>query len=171
MLSCFWKSRKFINDLNAEIELGWTGHGQTNRLLGRITMRAYIFHHVLSGGDPLEGQALVDEVVSTATSLPGYREWCRHQHEIEHRAAEWARCIEGSHYFHFGYSRSDQSKCAQSIEAMADTTGEDSPGTNHVLHQWNQKRSQDTRDRIRQAIVDLLKRMRFLLMLQLGLKH
>jgi hypothetical protein len=37
------KAEKFINDLNAEIELGWTGHGQTNRLLGRITMRAYIF--------------------------------------------------------------------------------------------------------------------------------
>ncbi|HEY9658288.1 MAG TPA: hypothetical protein V6C65_07540, partial [Allocoleopsis sp.] len=34
------KAEKFINDLNAEIELGWTGYGQTNRLLGRITMRA-----------------------------------------------------------------------------------------------------------------------------------
>ena len=28
------KADKFINDLNAEIELGWTGQGQTNRLLG-----------------------------------------------------------------------------------------------------------------------------------------
>ena len=66
------KAEKFVNDLNAEIELGWTGAGQTNRLLGRITMRAYIFHHILCGGEPLAGQALVDEIITTAKSLPGY---------------------------------------------------------------------------------------------------
>jgi hypothetical protein len=37
------KADKFLNDLNAEIEQGWTGPGQTNRLLGRIAMRSYIF--------------------------------------------------------------------------------------------------------------------------------
>jgi len=35
------KADKFLNDLNAEIEQGWTGPGQTNRLLGRIAMRSY----------------------------------------------------------------------------------------------------------------------------------
>ena len=54
------KAEKFVNDLNAEIELGWTGAGQTNRLLGRITMRAYIFHHILCGGEPLTGKTLVN---------------------------------------------------------------------------------------------------------------
>ena len=38
------KVDKFISDLNAEIDSGWTGFGQTNRLLGRIAMREYIFH-------------------------------------------------------------------------------------------------------------------------------
>ncbi|MBD2068928.1 hypothetical protein H6F93_15595 [Leptolyngbya sp. FACHB-671] len=143
------KAEKFINDLNAEIELGWTGYGQTNRLLGRITMRAYIFHHILSGGEPLQGDALVDEIVETAHSLPGYQEWCRHQHEIEHRAQEWARCIENSHYFHFG----DQSKRSepevQDPELLAAI--DQSPS-------WNQRQSAATRDRIRRAIADLLEK-------------
>lgn len=96
------RADKFLNDLNAEIEIGWTGPGQTNYLLGRITMRCYIFHHVLRGGQPLCGEALVNEIVSVASALPGYREWCRHQHEIRKRAEEWARCIENSHYFPYG---------------------------------------------------------------------
>ncbi|KAM3099306.1 hypothetical protein ACKFKF_15245 [Phormidesmis sp. 146-12] len=139
------KADKFINDLNAEIELGWTGRGQTNRLLGRITMRSYIFQHILSGGKPLEGLALIEEIVETAKSLPGYQEWCQHQHEIEHRAAEWATCIENSRYFHYGDPngkfKAKSEKLEQAIE-QAPT--------------WNQQRSQLTRDRIRSAIADLL---------------
>ena len=141
------KAEKFVNDLNAEIELGWTGAGQTNRLLGRITMRAYIFHHILSGSAPLEGQALVDEIVATARSLPGYFEWCRHQHELEQRAEEWARCIEGSHYFHFG----DQIQKPKPEPHDPELTAaiDQAPS-------WNQRRSAATRDRIRAAIADLL---------------
>jgi hypothetical protein len=138
------KAAKFINDLNAEIELGWTGHGQTNYLLGRITMRTYIFHHILEGGLPLEGQALVDEIVSIARSLPGYQEWCQHQHEIEHRAAEWARCIENSHYFHYGSNSQNR------LNPNTDVT------PNSLS--WNQQRSENTRERIKQAIADLLNR-------------
>ena len=143
------KAEKFVNDLNAEIELGWTGSGQTNRLLGRITMRAYIFHHILSGGEPLQGKALINEVVETARSLPGYSEWCQHQHEIEHRAEEWARCIENSHYFHFG----DQAKKPKPDIQDAELTAaiNQSPS-------WNQRQSAATRDRIRCAIADLLEK-------------
>lgn len=141
------KAEKFVNDLNAEIELGWTGSGQTNRLLGRITMRAYIFHHVLSGGEPLKGDTLVSEIVETAQSLPGYQEWCRHQHEIEHRAEEWARCIENSHYFHFG-DQSKKPKLEVQDPELA-TAIDHSPS-------WNQRQSAATRDRIRRAIADLL---------------
>ena len=130
------KADQFLNDLNAEVEAGWTAYGQTNRLLGRITMRTYIFHHVLFGGTPLEAQALIDQIVAVAQSLPGYSEWCRHQHEIEHRAAEWARCIENSHYFHYG----DRIK-----KSKIETTST-----------WNQQQSEDARIRIRDAIADLL---------------
>ena len=141
------KAEKFVNDLNAEIELGWTGAGQTNRLLGRITMRAYIFHHILSGSAPLEGQALVDEIVVTARSLPGYFEWCRHQHELEQRAEEWARCIESSHYFHFGDQI--QKPKPEPHDPELTTAIDQAPS-------WNQRRSAATRDRIRYAIADLL---------------
>jgi hypothetical protein len=143
------KAEKFINDLNAEIEMGWTGHGQTNRLLGRITMRVYIFHHILSGGQPLTGEDLVNEIVETARSLPGYSEWCRHQHEITHRAEEWARCVENSHYFHFGHQATNSKPVPQDPELV--TAIDQSPS-------WNQRQSAVTRDRIRKAIADLLEK-------------
>lgn len=141
------KADKFLNDLNAEIELGWIGYGQTNRLLGRITMRSYIFHHVLNGGDPLAGHALIDQIVKTAQSLPGYYDWCRHQHEIEHRAAEWARCIEQSHYFHYGTASGKFKAKSEDLDRALEE-----------IPSWNQQQSQDARDRIRSAIADLLEK-------------
>jgi hypothetical protein len=141
------KADKFINDLNAEIEPGWTGYGQTNHLLGRITMRAYIFHHVIVGGPPLEGDALVEEIVNIALALPGYAEWCRHQHELKQRAEEWARCIENSHYFHYGNQ-------AGKYKTKSETSAIDPVVT--TLPTWNQQQLETTRDRIRAAIADLL---------------
>jgi hypothetical protein len=138
------RADKFLNDLNAEIEVGWTGKGQTNYLLGRITMRAYVFHHVIHGGLPLSGDALVAMIVATAESLPGYREWCGHQHEIHQRAAEWARCVENSHYFPYGaqrgkYKAKQDAKNAAVMEAT-----------------WNQQRSQIAQDKIQAAMQNLL---------------
>jgi hypothetical protein len=142
------RADKFLQDLNIEIEQGWTDYGQTNRLLGRITMRAYIFHHILHGGEPLTGQALVNEIVVTARSLPGYKDWCRHQHEIEQRAIDWARCIESSHYFHYTNRSTNQLKTLTlDVEAaVAD------------LPSWNQQQSESARERIKGAIVDLLEK-------------
>ncbi|KAM3089844.1 hypothetical protein ACKFKG_32135 [Phormidesmis sp. 146-35] len=136
------KADKFLNDLNADIEAGWSGSGQTNYLLGRIAMRSYIFGHLLYGCEPLAGKALVNDIVRLAKSLPGYEEWCRHQSEIEHRAEEWAQCVEASHYFPFGQSK-------QAPTELITATAEE------VLT-WNQQRSQAARERIRQAIADLL---------------
>jgi hypothetical protein len=150
------KAEKFINDLNAEIELGWTGYGQTNRLLGRIAMRTYVFHHVLFGGEPLAGDALVQKIVATAKALPGYREWCRHQHEIDLRAEEWARCVENSRYFHFGLSQKGAVGGVENPAPIAELSQKD------IEHEqvltWNQQRSEHTRERIRRAIGDLLEK-------------
>lgn len=136
------KADKFLNDLNADIEAGWSGSGQTNYILGRIAMRSYIFGHLLYGCEPLAGKALVNDIVQVAKSLPGYEEWCRHQSEIEHRAEEWAQCVEASHYFPFGQSKQAPTEIitAKAEEALT----------------WNQQRSQAARERIRQAIADLL---------------
>jgi len=150
------KAEKFVNDLNAEIELGWTGYGQTNYLLGRITMREYIFRHILTGGKPLEGTALVEAIVNIAQALPGYAQWCRHQHEIHHRAEEWAQCIENSHYFHYGdaagkfkaKSSNPDPKDSELETAIAQTPS------------WNQQQSTGARERIRGAIAALLEQSR-----------
>lgn len=108
-------------------------------------MRSYIFHHVLSSGKPLTGATLIEDIVETARSLPGYQEWCQHQHEIEHRAEEWAKCIESSHYFHYGDPNGKFKAKSEELERAI----EQSPT-------WNQQRSQLTRDRIRSEIADLL---------------
>ena len=47
------KAESFLNDLNADIETGWTGSVQTNRLIGRIAQRSYIFGHILHSLDRL----------------------------------------------------------------------------------------------------------------------
>ncbi|MDX2242509.1 MAG: hypothetical protein NW224_17620 [Leptolyngbyaceae cyanobacterium bins.302] len=164
------KAEKFINDLNAEIELGWTDFGQTNYLLGRIAMREYIFHHVLAGGQPLSGDNLVQAIVAVAQTLPGYEEYCRHCHEIEHRALEWARCIENSRYFHYG-------DAAGKFKAKLDPSQLDNSQLNNsqldnlqieattpcgYLEEyaqaptWNQQQKEGARGRIRWAIAHLL---------------
>lgn len=135
------KADKFLNDLNAEIELGWTGLGQTNHLLGRIAMRAYIFGHIYGAGTPLEGTQLIDDIIKTARSLPGYEEWCQHQHEIEDRAKEWAACTERSKYFHYGLGK------PQPAQKLLDS---------QKLDGWNQQQQQSARERIRQAVANLL---------------
>lgn len=135
------RADKFLNDLNAEIEPGWTDKGQTNYLLGRITMRAYVFHHVVHGGSPLSGDALVAVIVSVAESLPGYREWCGHQHEIHQRAAEWARCVENSHYFPYGAQKGKYKTKNQPPSDVEAT--------------WNEQRAQTAQDRIQAVVNDL----------------
>lgn len=137
-----FKASKFLDDLNTEIDSGWSGHGQTNLLLGRITLRAYVFGHYLEGGEPLEGAQLVKSIVETATRLPGYREYCRHQDEIWSRAEEWARCVENSRYYHFG-SRSKK----EPAPAPPKTNWRD------WRNNWLKQRA---RERIRYAITELL---------------
>ncbi len=138
------KADKFLNDLNAEIEQGWTGSGQTNRLLGRIAMRSYIFGHVLYTDKPLEGNALVHDIVTIAQALPGYSDWCQHQHEVEKRAQDWRLAIEQSHYFHYGTDK-------RPAEFSPDQPDESEPN-------WNQQREAEARARIQQAVADLLEK-------------
>jgi hypothetical protein len=135
------KAEKFLNDLNAEIEQGWTGRGQTNRLLGRIAMRSYIFGHVLYSETPLEGKDLVRDIVKIAVSLPGYQEWCQHQHEIEERATHWMMAIERSHYFHYGM---DKKPGIAQVETKDETS------------KWNQQQGSDAHQRIQSAVASLL---------------
>ena len=135
-------AQKFLNDLNAEIELGWTEPGQTNHLLGRIAMREYIFRHVIDGGKPLAGQTLAAAISQVARSLPGFDQWCNHRNELEQKAAYWVRSVEASPYYHYGHGK--KLEIAQ-LEEPAE------PKIN-----WNQQQTDNARQRITAAISDLL---------------
>lgn len=137
------EANKFLQDLDAEIEVGWTAHGQTNHILGRIALRGYVFAHVVEDCDqPLEGRALVDYICDTARRLPGFDEWCRHQVDLRHRAWDWARSVQASpKYFHYGVDRA--------IDFSAPVRSEGGTA-------WNMLQSQLARLRISEAIADLL---------------
>lgn len=77
-----WKA-----DLEAIIEQGWTGPGQTNYLLKDIACYGVVF-------EGLKGQRLADYVAKMAVNAPGFFEHCQHQHEIDRRAASWAKSAE-----------------------------------------------------------------------------
>jgi hypothetical protein len=137
-------AEKFLNDLNAEIQEGWTDNGQTNRILGRIAMRSYVFGEVLYAVEPLIGDALVEDVIKIAKQLPGYEEYCNHRHDLEKRAKEWSRSIEqGAHYFPYG---------RKELKII----GLETPIKENNRDLWNRKRSDDARQRIQDAVTDLL---------------
>ena len=139
------KASKFLADLNLEIEQGWTDYGQTNRLLGRIAMRSFVFNHITEGGKPLEGADLIEKIVSVAKALPGYKDWCRHQHEIKERAAEWARCIENSHYFAYGTAKGKYKELSASNQIDSELD-------------YNQQKAKETQSKIADAIQDLVRK-------------
>ncbi|MBW4528183.1 MAG: hypothetical protein KME18_23870 [Phormidium tanganyikae FI6-MK23] len=130
---------KFLNDLDAEIEPGWTGYGQTNWILSKVADREFIFRHVLSGGAPLEGETLVAAILHVVTALPGYKEFCRHQQDIEERVRDWARCVE-KHRYHYGGTKA---------KLMGNSSPPSKPLNQNVL------KAEDAQRRIREAVADL----------------
>ncbi|NJO78660.1 MAG: hypothetical protein HC827_09080 [Cyanobacteria bacterium RM1_2_2] len=131
------KAQKFLNDLNAEINPGWTGFGQTNHLLGKIAQRTYIFHHAIHGGQPLTGERLAAEICMTAESLPGFEQWCRHQHDLGYLCLYWARCVEMSNYYPYGGQ-------------------EDVTASEPIKLSPNQQRAAAARERIRLAVEQMI---------------
>ncbi|MBD2123611.1 hypothetical protein [Trichocoleus sp. FACHB-262] len=121
-------------ELETEIEQGWTGPGQTNHLLKTIGCYGVVFQF-------LSGAALSHYIEHTAIKSPGYREWCQHQHEISRRAQEWATAVE-NYYWPLGTSpKRDRS--------LRLTTA-----ANNIVN-FNQKRAEEAQARIRQAVLAL----------------
>ena len=138
------KATKFLNDLNAEVEPGWTGSGQTNHLLGRITMREYIFGHVQRHCAPLADEALVATICEVARSLPGFSDYCNHQHDLEDRVESYVRSIQSSRYYPYGSKAMPKPLSAEPVEPDQPT--------------WNERQSLGARDRIIRAVADLLEK-------------
>ncbi|MBD2094482.1 hypothetical protein H6F90_04870 [Trichocoleus sp. FACHB-591] len=121
-------------ELEIEMEQGWTGPGQTNHLLKTIGCYGVVFQY-------LSGAALAHYIEHTAIHSLGYREWCQHQHEISRRAQEWAIAVE-NYYWPLGTSpKRDRSL----------TLG---TAANNIVN-FNQKRAEDAQARIKQAVLEL----------------
>jgi hypothetical protein len=120
-------------DLQTEINEGWTGYGQTNALLKAIACYGVVFER-------LTGDALAEFVQLTAMNAPGYADWCRHQHEITQRAIVWARAAE-KYYWALGTTSKRESNF---------TTAQ----TDHTLIPTNKnvQRALDAQRRIREAM-------------------
>jgi hypothetical protein len=133
-------AQKFLADLNADIEPGWSGYGQTNRIVCRVALREYIFGHFLTGrSEPLTGLDLEFRILQVVTSLPGYKDWCRHQHEIHVLAVYAARSVELSDYYPYKGK-------AEKLEHEKQ----------HYQNQWNLLQSDRARERIKAAVADLI---------------
>ena len=81
------KVREWQEDTEFLINEGFTDFGQTNDLIREIGKYGRVFK-------ALEGIELQQYIVETITSLPGYQQYCRHQHEIVRKCHHWARIIE-----------------------------------------------------------------------------
>ncbi|ACC85371.1 hypothetical protein [Nostoc punctiforme] len=138
-------AEQWKQDLEQRISEGWTGNGQTNELLKDIACYGIVFRQ-------LSGQTLVDHIVITACQSPGYVNWCRHQHEIEQRAKEWARCCEG---FYTPYPGTPQR-----VNSYKEQFGRVDENKIINLHP-NEQRQQETIGRIRSIVAQLQQALTF----------
>jgi hypothetical protein len=75
------------------IELGWTGRGQTNELLHVMVGYSIVFEGIE------DKRELFDRVKSLILSTPGYRQYCNHQHQIDHRIWDWVNLTIDRNYY------------------------------------------------------------------------
>ena len=128
------KAAEWEKDLLTRIDEGWTGHGQTNDLLKDIACHGVVFKG-------FESDILTDYIYQTAIHSPGYRRWCRHQHEIHRRCQEWARCAQK--YWKPLYSRPSRQ------ETYREMWDKQTANKNNNI---NEKRHTEALDRIKQAV-------------------
>ena len=86
------KAAEWKSELVKMTSEGFGDYGQTNWLLHKIGVLGFVFEHK-------EGDELISYMYEQVISAPGYREYCRHQHEIEKRCQQWAKCISETEYY------------------------------------------------------------------------
>ena len=71
-------------------EIGWTDFHQTNALLCSVSKYLVVF-------TDFSDSEQLSEMLRIVTNLPGYKQYCRHQHEIEARCRDWL--TSARHYY------------------------------------------------------------------------
>ena len=86
---------KWKEDIARVIKTGWTDYHQTNQIIYKLAQKVIVFDETI-----YEDKLLW--MVSTIKEMPGYKEYCRHQHEIEKRCEEWLICLlkKGYHWLY-----------------------------------------------------------------------
>jgi hypothetical protein len=120
------RSEAWRQDLETEINDGWSSPGQTNHLLKTIACHGHVFLH-------LQDDPLIQHTLETAQQLPGYQQHCRHQHHIATRVTAWCKAVQNYYW-------------PQGTDPKRDTRTE-LPPTPSV----NDQRAQDAKERIQQA--------------------
>jgi hypothetical protein len=86
-------AREWLEDLQLSMGIGWTGKGQTNQMLQIFVVYGIVFKGLE------DKQDLFNWVHETVLETRGYKEHCRHQHEIEKRIWDWVNAsIDNEHY-------------------------------------------------------------------------
>jgi hypothetical protein len=127
--------------LENRISQGWTGKSQTNELL-----KDFATYGVVWLG--LSGQALVEHVVATAVSAPGYQQFCSHQQAIQQRATDWSRAAE-SYYSRYCSYPNRNGTYKKTFDPNAANNIVDLP------KQPNAQRHQQTQERVRSCVAHL----------------
>ncbi len=85
-------AQEWKENLELTLEIGWTAQHQTNSLLP-----SYIQYGIVFLG--LKGETLANWMYEQITTTRGYREYCRHQHEIKKIIANWVNNTERQDYY------------------------------------------------------------------------
>lgn len=126
------KLERWAEDLRREIDLGWTGQGQTNGILKAIACYGRVF-------EGLADDELIVYTEQMALTRDGYQEWCRHQDAIAKKSRAWARWATR---FWWPIGTEPKTSAVSAVE-----------GGN-----LNDERQLDARQRISQAITHLIKK-------------
>ncbi|OKH12318.1 hypothetical protein [[Limnothrix rosea] IAM M-220] len=92
----FGSIRDIERDYKELLRVGFTSKGQTNSILGKLTRMIRILEPTTDDLD------LAQKVMAIVVKLPGYEKYCCHQHHIEKRCLEWARCCIKKGYYYYG---------------------------------------------------------------------
>ncbi len=132
--------KEWQEDTEFLINEGFTDFGQTNILIREIGKYGRVFK-------ALEGIELEQYMIETITNLSGYKQYCRHQHEIEQRCRHWARLIE-----RFWWALGTTPTRHTSYQEMNQKGQE-----RHKNSQLNQERSASFQHRLQGTIAHLFK--------------
>ena len=137
-------------DLEYSLRFGFTGSGQTNDILKNLANLGRVFY----GADTVPD--LAKFIQERVIELPGYKDHCGHQDEIEKRAFEWA--TSAINYWSIWASNPQRTQNFTELWTEQEQLSGVEPVVKNVHRgRWglvNQKRSDDTMTRLKTILTE-----------------